>query len=87
MKPYESRVVDEYRQLVDRIKRLKTLLEGWDMLNFAPSCTYDQLTCQLMAMVGYLESLNARNDLKELEARNLIELKHIVVAVVPHGHR
>lgn len=68
-KDYKKRFKAEYDQLVIRMDGLSNMLhkmkEG--ILEFTPSCSYDLLASQLMAMEKYKHILEVRADIENIE--------------------
>ena len=69
MKPWEERFVNEYKELVDRRKKLGAMLEKWNLgqLDFTPKCPYDLLWKQYRIMGEYESVLLERAKIEGIE--------------------
>ena len=69
---YDDRLAAEYQQLDIRIEKLEKMLEKYknDELDFKPACSYDLLHTQLVHMKCYLNTLEVRADLEEIDIDN-----------------
>lgn len=59
MKPFQQRVVDEKKELDDRIKKLASFTKGPIILEL-PTDEQDRLTCQRRIMIEYSRILGSR---------------------------
>ena len=68
LQPYQQRLVDEANELADRIAKLETMLVKYrtDALDFTPSCSYELLNAQYVAMLNYLGILRRRAAIEDL---------------------
>nr|UWG76943.1 MAG: hypothetical protein [Bacteriophage sp.] len=66
---YKERFKAEYQQIVIRYKKLKTILDKWDMgeLNFKPICPRSTYNMQIKAMTDYIAVLEARAVMENVE--------------------
>ena len=66
---YKQRFIGEYQQLTIRINGLKSMLTKWDNfeLGFIPTCPYELLEGQLMAMKLYQKFLIDRAEIEGIE--------------------
>ena len=66
---YDERFKAEYYQLKIRYEGLARLLKGYreGTLNFTPTCSYDLLHTQLVYMEHYLNVLEERSKIGEVE--------------------
>ena len=66
---YNERFKAEYYQLKIRYEGLARLLKGYreGTLNFKPKCSYELLHKQLVFMKAYMEALNVRADIENIE--------------------
>ena len=66
---YKDRFKGEYQQLTIRINGLKSMLTKWDNfeLGFIPTCPYELLEGQLMAMKLYQKFLIDRAEIEGIE--------------------
>ena len=66
---YKERFIGEYQQLTIRINGLKSMLTKWDNfeLEFIPTCPYELLESQLMAMKLYQKFLIDRAEIEGIE--------------------
>jgi hypothetical protein len=66
---YRERFKGEYKQLTIRINGLKTMLTKWENfeLEFIPTCSYELLESQLMAMKLYRKILIDRAEIEVIE--------------------
>lgn len=68
LQPYQRRFVDEAIELTDRIAKLETMLVKYrtNSLDFIPTCSYELLNAQYVAMLNYLGILQRRADIEGL---------------------
>ena len=66
---YNERFKAEFLQLQIRIDKLERMLKGYreGTLNFKPKCSYELLHKQLVFMKAYMEALNVRADIENIE--------------------
>ena len=66
---YNERFKAEYYQLKIRYEGLASLLKGYreGTLNFTPTCSYDLLHTQLVYMEHYLNVLEERSKIENVE--------------------
>ena len=66
---YKERFKAEYFQLAIRLEKLKAMVEKWDngTLNFEPTCPREMYDRQIMAMSQYLDILQERAKLEDIE--------------------
>ena len=62
LQPYQQRFVNEVAELTDRITKLETMLIKYrtNALDFTPTCSYELLNAQYVAMLNYLGILHRR---------------------------
>lgn len=62
LQPYQQRFVDETIELADRVVKLETMLVKYrtNSLDFTPTCSYELLSAQYIAMLNYLGILQRR---------------------------
>ena len=68
-KDFKDRSKAEYYQLKIRHEGLARMLKGYreGTLNFKPKCSYELLHKQLVFMKAYMEALNVRADIENIE--------------------
>lgn len=68
LQPYQRRLIDEITELVDRINKLESMLIKYrtNALDFTPTCSYELLNAQYVAMLNYLGILRQRADIEGL---------------------
>lgn len=66
---YKERFKAEYFQLAIRLQKLRDMVEKWDegTLNFEPTCPREMYDKQLMAMSQYLDVLEERAKIEDIE--------------------
>ena len=66
---YSERFKAEFLQLQIRIGKLERMLKGYreGTLDFKPKCSYELLHKQLVFMKGYMETLDVRADIEDIE--------------------
>lgn len=66
---YRERFRAEYYQLVIRYKKLKAMLEKWDMgeLDFTPNCNRGILNMQERVMADYIAILESRAQIEDVD--------------------
>lgn len=66
---YRKRFVAEYRQVVIRRDKLRSMVERWDAgtLEFTPTCSRDIYGFQLYVMDGYADILRRRAEIEGIE--------------------
>ena len=66
---YNERFKAEFLQLQIRIGKLERMLKGYreGTLDFKPKCSYELLHKQLVFMKGYMETLDVRADIEDIE--------------------
>lgn len=66
---YQKRFVAEYRQVVIRRDKLRSMVERWDAgtLEFTPTCSRDIYGFQLYVMDGYADILRRRAEIEGIE--------------------
>lgn len=66
---YRERFRAEYYQLVIRYKKLKAMLEKWDMgeLDFTPTCNRGILNMQERVMADYIAILESRAQIEDVD--------------------
>lgn len=66
---YKERFKAEYFQLAIRLQKLRDMVEKWDAgtLNFEPTCPREMYDKQLMAMSQYLDILQERAKIEDIE--------------------
>lgn len=66
---YKERFKAEYFQLAIRLQKLRDMVEKWDAgtLNFEPTCPREMYDKQLMAMSQYLDVLEKRAKIEDIE--------------------
>lgn len=66
---YKERFKAEYFQLAIRLQKLCDMVEKWDegTLNFEPTCPREMYDKQLMAMSQYLDVLEERAKIEDVE--------------------
>ncbi len=66
---YKKRFIAEYWQVRLRYEKLKSMIRDWDSdrLNFKPTCPRYMYDMQLKAMYEYLDVLETRARLEEIE--------------------
>ena len=66
---YNERFKAEFLQLQIRIDKLERMLKGYreGTLNFTPTCSYDLLHAQLVYMEHYLNVLEERSKIENVE--------------------
>lgn len=57
---YKERFKAEYWQLKIRYDKLQNMIDNWDKLDFAPTCTYNTYKYQLIYMKYYMTVLRNR---------------------------
>lgn len=69
MSDYKTRMADEYRQLVDRSEKLRTMLskQADGTLGFEPTCPIGLLRHQLDVMDEYADILRQRAEIEHVE--------------------
>ena len=67
LQPHEERLIEEYKQVRDRITKLDVMVDNWQRLDFNPECTKAQLIAQLKAMRAYKKAIERRNDFKRIK--------------------
>lgn len=69
MSDYKTRMADEYRQLVDRSEKLRTMLtkQADGTLGFEPTCPIGLLRHQLDVMDEYANILRRRAEIEHVE--------------------
>ena len=62
LQPYQQRFVAEVAELTDRIAKLEAMLIKYrtNSLDFTPTCSYELLNAQYVAMLNYLGILHRR---------------------------
>jgi hypothetical protein len=70
---YKERFMAEYKQVVIRYQKLKTMLEKWDAgeLNFEPTCPRSTYNMQIKAMTDYIAVLEARAVMENVDLREV----------------
>lgn len=71
---YKERFISEYAQLALRTIRLSSMVAKYDMneLNFTPKTPIEVLKAQLNAMNDYLEILEKRAKIEEIELPEVV---------------
>lgn len=71
---YKDRFIAEYAQLAIRTIRLSSMVAKYDMneLNFTPKTPIEVLKAQLNAMNDYLEILEKRAKIEEIELPEVV---------------
>lgn len=64
---YKDRFRAEYIQLLDRYEGLKKMYYNWDKLDFTPTCPKEVYTKQLKIMNDYIEILQYRALLENIQ--------------------
>ena len=66
---YKDRFKAEYYQLEYRYNKLKKMMDDWDngTLSFTPTCPYDYYENQMVYMKAYMDVLQARAELENVE--------------------
>ena len=66
---YNERFKAEFLQLQIRIDKLEKMLKGYreGTLDFKPKCSYELLHKQLVFMRAYMEALDVRADIENIE--------------------
>ena len=66
---YKERFKAEYYQLKIRLSKLESMVETWDAgnLKFTPTCPRDLYDAQMDAMRKYLDVLDERAKLEEVD--------------------
>ena len=64
---FEERFKAEYYQLEIRLNSLAQMLLKYDELNFKPKCSFDLLNGQLKVMELYMEYLEERAEIENIE--------------------
>lgn len=80
-KDYKNRFVGEYLQVKIRYERLKEMIDNWDNLSFVPKCPKGLLVDQLHFMKCYMETLETRAKVENIELANMyteINFKEVV---------
>lgn len=69
MEAYKERFVEEYKQLVDRHRKLRDLLDRYDLgkLDFTPDCPIELLACQENIMDAYKDVLEERAKIEHID--------------------
>ena len=69
MADYKQRFIEEYRQLNDRIQKLRRMLDRHHAgtLGFTPDCPVTLLSKQLLAMIDYRNILEERAQIEHIE--------------------
>ena len=69
---YKERFKEEYRQLTDRISKLRKMLTQWDKgtLDFEPSSPKELYCVQLYYMLEYLSVLDRRAKIENIDIDN-----------------
>lgn len=75
LEPYKERFIKEYHELKERYNKLNKMLVKWDIkveynvdkLGFEPNCPYSLLDRQRRAMRAYLDVLEVRAIIEDVE--------------------
>lgn len=67
---YKDRFIAEYQQLKIRTEKLTKFVDNYDSLDFKPTCPKSLLKNQLKLMRMYLEDLEIRAVLEQIELNN-----------------
>ena len=72
-KDYKDRMVAEYQQLLVRTQSLKKIIAEYhkDSLGFKTTCPIHLLEMQLLRMIEYLNILDMRAEIEEIELYDL----------------
>ena len=72
MEDYKKRMVEEYQELWPRVVKLENILNryGKGELDFEPTCPIDLLVAQYHAMSTYLNILNVRAEIEDVDLWN-----------------
>lgn len=70
---YKDRFIKEYKGLSDRVNKLGSMLSKYlaDELDFVPDCSYNLLHEQYVYMINYLNVLERRAILEDIDIKNL----------------
>lgn len=79
MEAYKLRFLKEYSELKERTNKLEVMLDKWVYgdLGFEPSCPYDLLESQFYTMKAYLNILNQRAEIEDIDLNRGIGLPKI----------
>jgi hypothetical protein len=66
---YKDRFLAEYRQIETRYAKLLNMIERWDLgeLDFKPTCPRSTYNFQLRAMKDYLDILETRAKIEDID--------------------
>ena len=68
---WQQRFVLEYNELLSKTAKLGNMLENWDNLNFVPKCSKSLLSAQYNTMKAYLNILEERSKIENIDLENL----------------
>lgn len=76
---YKDRFVAEYLQVKIRYDKLKSMVDKWDKgkLNFKPTCPRDIYDVQLKSMKDYIEVLEKRASIENVNLNIMKELGYL----------
>jgi DNA-directed RNA polymerase subunit RPC12/RpoP len=88
MEAYKKRMAIEYRELKERTDKLEKMLDKWDKgtLDFEPTCSWWLLENQLEVMKNYVEILQIRAKIEDIDLTEADNTKTIDSAPVAHAH-
>ena len=66
-KDFKDRAKAEYHQLKIRLNKLAQMLLKYNELDFTPNCSFDLLNGQLKVMELYMEYLEERAEIENIE--------------------
>lgn len=67
---YKERFIAEYHQLKERYNNLNKMINNWDNLDFKPSCSLSIYQSQISAMKQYLNILELRARVENINLNN-----------------
>lgn len=67
---YKEQFIAEYHQLKERYNHLNKMVNDWDKLTFVPSCSLSIYQSQISAMKQYLNILELRARIENINLNN-----------------
>lgn len=67
---YKERFIAEYHQLKERYNNLNKMINNWNNLDFKPSCSLSIYQSQVSAMKQYLNILELRARIENINLNN-----------------
>lgn len=79
MSDYKTRMIEEYTQLITRLRKLNSMLEAYyaNILDFTPDCPIALLEAQMHTMATYADILELRAEIESVELPSLEELVEV----------